>query len=208
METTDDRRNALIQEARALKVAIDVNWTPEQMEKVIAKKRPKPAPTEAEPAPTEAEPAAAQEGGDDTAADAFFAERNELLAAKEALSVQVAELKAENEKLTVKLTASNAALFDLEAEKSKVDTELFDLRLAAAGGKEVAIMTEDFGGPKEASAKPRAVRTAATVMCKVTKAGDGQIFDGNGGRYKRNDMCEFPAETAATLEAKGLVETD
>ena len=172
------------------------------MEKVIAKKRPKPA-------PTEAQSAAAQEGGDDTAADAFFAERNELLAAKEALSVQVAELKAANEKLTVKLTASNAALFDLEAEKSKVDTELFDLRLKAAGGTENAVATEDFGGPKEVHAKPRSVKPNGMVSCRVTKSGDGNIFSGNGNdRYKRNDVCELPAETVAALEAKGWVEAD
>ncbi len=202
METTDARKNALIAEAKALKVAIDVNWTPDQMEKVIAKKRPKPA-------PTEAEITAEQEGADDTAADAFFAERNELLAAKEALSVHVAELKAANEKLTVKLAASNAALFDLEAEKSKVDTELFDLKLLAAGGKETAVTTEDFGGPKEGAAKPRVVRTAATVPCRVTKAGDGLIFTGNPGEFfKRHDVCELPVETAAALEAKGWVETD
>lgn len=199
----DERKVALIAEAKQLKAAIDPNWTVEQIEKVVARKRP----VAAKPTP---EPEAAVEGDDGDAAEAaYMAERNELMAAKTSLTARVAELEAANAKLAEKLTISNAALFDLEAEKSKVDTELFDLRLKAAGGTANATPTEEFGGPKDVAAKPRVVRTSATVMCKITKAGDGHIFTGNPGEFfKRNDVCEFPAETAATLEAKGWVETD
>jgi hypothetical protein len=201
----DERKAALIAEAKQLKAAIDPNWTVEQIEKVIARKRPVAA--KAAPAPA---PEAAAEGDDGDAAEAaYMAERNELMAAKTSLTARVSELEAANTKLAEKLAVSNASLFDLEAEKSKVDTELFDLRLKAAGGTENATPTEDFGGPKEAVAKLRSVKANGTVTCKVTKAGDGQIFTGNPGEFfKRNDMCEFPADTAATLEAKGWVETD
>jgi hypothetical protein len=217
MEANDPEREAALTELTTLKIPHEKSWTTQQLQGVLAKQKAKiaavakaaePAP-KAKPAPAPA-PDAGVEGDDGDAAEAaFMAERNELLAAKDALTARVTELEAANAKLNEKLLASNAALFDLEAAKSVVDTELFDLRLKAAGGTENATPTEDFGGPKEGVAKPRAVRTAATVMCRVTKAGDGQIFTGKDQeRYKRNDVCEFPAETAAALEAKGWVETD
>lgn len=199
---TNDRKAALLQEAATLKVPHDPNWSAEQLEKVIAKKRATLA-AAAKPKDAEVEPAPVLEGADDVADDTDV--RDEAI---QLLAEENKTLKDEVAKLTEKLKASNAAMFDLEAEKSRVETELFDLRAKAGNVTEKPTVSEDFGGPKEAPA-PKPKSTGATVMCKVTKSGAGNIFTGNGNdRYERGDVFEVPLETAATLETKGWVETD
>lgn len=48
---------------------------------------------------------------------------------------------------------------------------------------------------------------AGSVMCRVTKAGDGKVFTGNGSEtYKWNDMVSLPKSVAEDLEKRHFVE--
>lgn len=220
-ETDEARKARLLAEAKELKAPVDANWSADQIEKVVNKRRTVlVAAAKAEtPAPeaAPAEEAASAEGSDtiqcDEAGDAFADERNELKTTIAALTEERDALKTQNAGLAEKLKISNQAMFDLEAAKSAVEVELFNIKAKANGVIDRPALTEDFGGAKETVAvvQPRTAKptATATVRCKVTKAGAGKIFTGIlNEMYQRDAICDFPPETAASLEAKGWVETD
>lgn len=211
-ETEDPRKAALLAEAKELKVPHDANWSADQLEKVVAKKRATIAAAAKPAEPEPATPPAAVEG-DDAEVDAFADERAELKQTIEALVAERDAAKAQAEVLAEKLKISNETVFDLEAAKSKAESDLFDLQLKLEGGVEKPRTTEDFGGPKEtvAQAEPKVMKPTAsgTITCKVTKAGDGKIFKGKDKEmFARGDVFDAQPDTAASLEAKGWVETD
>lgn len=203
---SEDRKTRLLAEARELKVPHDPSWSADQLELVVAKKRVK-----AKPEPKLAPPV--EEGDDESAAMRVLELEAALSAEMDTVNVLRGELtsaKDEIARLSEKLKVSNETVFNLESAKSAVETQLFDLQAKGAGVTENAKATEDFGGPKEAAA-PRVAKVSAQglVRCKVTKAGAGKIFTGNGGEmFERDAIAEFPAETVAALEEKGWVESD
>lgn len=59
----------------------------------------------------------------------------------------------------------------------------------------------------EPETTPETTMAAGTVKCRVTKAGDGKVFTGNGNEtYKWNDMIVLPLSVAESLETRHFVE--
>lgn len=224
LEPEDARKAALLDEAKKLKAAVDPNWTVEQIEKVVSKKRAAAransdvaAAKKSEPAP-EKEEAAGQVEGDETSSDEgefITALQAELSAAEATVKEQATEIA----RLIQKTKDQEAIINDVTARKDAAELSLFELKQEVGKApKDNAKLSEDFGGEKDAPepeaerpAKRAAARNpAATVTVRVVKAGHDKIFTGrdDGSRYQRNDSFECPAATAADLEAKGWVETD
>lgn len=54
---------------------------------------------------------------------------------------------------------------------------------------------------------PETTLDAGSVRCRVTKAGDGKVFTGNGDeRFAWNDMIVLPRSVAESLEKRYFVE--
>lgn len=82
--------------------------------------------------------------------------------------------------------------------KVTADMTVEDLETAIS---EAAMLTPE---PETA---PETTMAAGTVKCRVTKAGDNQVFTGNGNeRYKWNDMIVLPLSVAESLEKRFFVE--
>lgn len=226
-ETDEARKARLLDEAKALKAPVDANWTADQIEKVVAKKRATVAAAKA----AEAEKAKAAEAqavaeaekaapdGDNSAGEGADWGDDAMAALKvdlEAAHGEIARLKGEVERLTRKTKDQEALVLALQTDKDAAELALFDLQQKtgeAPADKPEA--SEDFVGKKEAeparpSPAPAQARTAPKVKVTVTKHGHDKIFTGkdDGSRYSRGAVFEVEAETAATLEANGLVETD
>lgn len=98
-----------------------------------------------------------------------------------------AELAKKARKAGVKVTA------DMTAEQ--IEEAIAQAAIAA---------TESAPEPETA---PETTLAAGSVQCRVTKAGDGQVFTGNGDeRYKWNDMIVLPRTVAEDLEKRHFVE--
>lgn len=224
LDAEDARKAALLDEAKKLKAAVDPNWTVEQIEKVVAKKRAAAranaegaAPKKAEPAPEKEDAAGSAEGDEDPSDEGEFitALQAELSASEATVKEQAAEIA----RLVQKTKDQETIINDVTARKDAAELALFELKQEVGKApKDNAKLSEDFGGEKETPeteverpARRAAARDpAATVTVKVMKAGHDKIFTGrdDGSKYKRNETFECPAATAADLEAKGWVETD
>lgn len=223
----DERKARLIEEAKNLKVAFDPNWTSEQLEKVVSKKRaaaranaekaspaPKPAPS---PPPVDREAAGQMEGDDDVELTDVDPRIGILEADLATAIADLATAKAEIERLTKKTKDQQDVIFALQKDKDAADLALFNLKQkVGTAPKDNPKTSEDFGGEKEAppagqaAVERRPSRDAATVRVTVTKHGHNQIFTGDdkGSRYQRGAQFEVDADIAASLEGKGWVEAD
>lgn len=198
-ESAEERRARLIEEARQLKAPIDQNWTTDQIEAAVAKKRPKAAP---------AAPSAE--------VLALRAENDALKASLDAANQAIATADAEIPALRARVNALSAENLEQFEKLGKAELDLFELKQKAAGVADNPQPSEDFAPRREgdedgklepkAAAKPIA-SGAKEVRCTVTKHGDGHLFTGNGDeRHRWKDVLILPADVAQAQEAKGFVE--
>lgn len=201
-ETNEERKARLLAEAKELGAKVSPEWTADDIEKVVAKKRAA-APAKAKETPPAQDASDAGVEGDENSVEA-----------PDLVGPLIAELAAKNAELdraNAKLKAANDYIFEIEAAKSKAETELFDLKAAAEGIKDKPEVTEDFGGKKEAVSGGKAKQSpdATILSATVTKLGAGKIFTGNGTEtYPRGAKFTAPAVTMASLEERGFAEVD
>lgn len=222
-ETNEERKARLLAEAVALKVPHDANWTADQLQLVVdkakAKKKPAPAPEPVKPL-TDAkgngyEDEAGLEGADGSAAeDALNALRAEHADVEAELRGQITDLQGELARVSDKLKVAGETIFTLEADKGALEVKLFDIGAKAnnvVDRPEVTFGDADKSGDRAPPPRPTSdskPTASGMVKCRVTKLGDGQIFNETGGRYKRGEVINVLAENVAGLETKGFVEAD
>lgn len=198
-ESAEERRARLIEEARQLKAPIDQNWTTDQIEAAVAKKRPKAAP--AAPSPEVL---------------ALRAENDALKASLDTANQAIATADAEISALNTRIRAMSAENLQQFERLGKAELELFELKAAAAGLVDKPEDSEDFmpkrEGDEDAKSDPKPAAKSKVVgdkdvRCIVTKHGDGHLFTGNGDdRHRWKDVLILPADVAQAQEAKGFVE--
>lgn len=86
----------------------------------------------------------------------------------------------------------------------KVTPEMDAAAIEEAISQAAIAATENAPEPETT---PETTMAAGSVKCRVTKAGDGKVFTGNGNEtYKWNDMIVLPLSVAESLETRHFVE--
>lgn len=210
VESDDDRKARLIKEARARGVTINVRDDADTIQAALDAAPPAEAPKEtaSQGVAEVMEALEAEEeddaGGKDAPAPFITPEEVEALHLKLDAATALAERRGEE------LKAARTKLFEMEAERDKLKVKVFDLQAlvpksALAKPKTADDDVEEFDVEAK---KPKNNNEEPFVMVRITKKGHGEVDDGDGSKYSRNDTPKFPLSVARALEARGYAEIE